>query len=265
MVQGALPGSREGQMNNNARRRAGTLAMTLVLIVMSGTFFVQSATDVFGRQPKSANLRNLVAQSKRTLDAFANARQMGAFRALLKDAKGVFIAPNFWKGAFVVGASGGYGVFMARNSRTGQWNGPAFYSVMEASVGLQAGGESSQVILLAMTDRGVAALLGNSVKLGADIKVAAGPVGIGTETATANLSADLISFSRSRGLFAGISVEGAAVITRDNFNNTYYRRPATPTDILIHGSVHNPQADGLRSALGRYSASIHHSGEGTRL
>lgn len=251
-------------MKYSSQYRTDIFKILLVIILLSGAFFIQSATDVFARQPKSTNLRELVAKSKRTLDTFAHARQMGAFRALLKDAKGVFIAPNFWKGAFVVGASGGYGIFMARNDRTGQWNGPAFYSVMEASVGLQAGGESSQVILLAMTDRGVAALLGTSVKLGADIKVAVGPVGVGTEAATANLSADLISYSRSKGLFAGISVEGAAVITRDNFNRTYYRRSVTPTDILIHGSAHNPQADGLRNALGRYSASIPHRSEETR-
>ena len=103
----------------------------------------------------------------------------GRVSNLVKDARGVFIAPQILKGAFIVGASGGSGVLVARDSLTGRWLGPAFYTIGSASFGFQIGGSASEVVLLAMTDRGVNALLESSIKLGADVGVAAGPVGMG--------------------------------------------------------------------------------------
>jgi lipid-binding SYLF domain-containing protein len=174
---------------------------------------------------------------------------MSAFRDLLKDAKGVFIAPQILKGAFIVGASGGSGVFMVRDAATHKWSQPAFYTIGSASFGLQIGGEASEVVLLAMTDRGVTALLSNSVKLGADVGVAAGPVGIGASAATANLSADIVAFARSKGLFAGISLDGALVKVRDSLNHAYYDAKVTPTDILVKRRVANRYSGRLISAI----------------
>ncbi len=147
-----------------------------------------------------------VERARLSLDNFMNDSNMGAFRDLLKDAKGVLIFPQMLKGAFVVGASGGNGVFLARDDKTGQRTGPAFYTIGGGSFGLQIGGEASEVILLAMTDRGVNSLLANSFKLGADASLAAGPVGAGVSASTVNLSADILSFSRSKGLYGGISL-----------------------------------------------------------
>jgi len=136
-------------------------------------------------------------------------------------------------------------VLLARDAKTRSWHGPAFYTIGEASFGLQAGGTASEVVLLAMTDRGVTAFLSNSLKLGADAGVAVGPVGAGAAAATANLSADIISFSRSKGLYGGVSVDGAVVATRDSLNEAYYGKQANSTDILVHHAVKNPQAAGL--------------------
>jgi lipid-binding SYLF domain-containing protein len=130
-------------------------------------------------------------------------------RSLVKRAKGVLIYPQVLKGAFIWGISGGSGAMLAYDNKTGKWGGPAFYTIGEASFGLQIGGEASEVILVALTDRGVASLLSTSAKLGADVGIAVGPVGAGAEAATANLSADLVSYSRAKGLYAGISLEGA--------------------------------------------------------
>ncbi|MGH7480362.1 MAG: lipid-binding SYLF domain-containing protein, partial [Candidatus Methylomirabilales bacterium] len=95
-----------------------------------------------------------------------------------------------------MGISGGSGVLLAHDAKARKWGGPAFYTIGEASFGLQAGGQAAEVVLVALTDRGVTALLSTSAKLGADAGVALGPVGAGAEAATANLSVDLVSYSR---------------------------------------------------------------------
>jgi lipid-binding SYLF domain-containing protein len=184
-----------------------------------------------------------------TLESFAEAREMEGFRNLMKDAEGIFVSPQVLRGAFIFGASGGSGVFMVRDKRKGDWVGPAFYTIGEASFGLQIGGDASEVVLLAMTQRGVMALLSSSVKLGADVGIAVGPVGAGADAATANLSADIISFSRSKGLYGGVSLEGAVVAVRDGLNGAYYGKAVSPSDILIARSVKNDQAAGLRSMV----------------
>ncbi len=220
-------------------RLVGIVVMAALLV--AGTGGVVLANDAM-------NARHLVDKARITLDSFDKAKDMSAFRDLLKDAKGVFIAPQILKGAFVVGASGGSGVFMVKDAE-GKWSQPAFYTIGSASFGLQIGGEASEVVLLAMTDRGVDALLSDSVKLGADVGVAAGPVGIGASAATANLSADIISFARSKGLFAGISLDGAVVKVRDTLNDAYYGAKVMPTDILVKRTVANRHSERQISAV----------------
>ena len=129
------------------------LLMGALLFAVSGMTSPACAND-------AEDSSQLVEKSRMTLEKFVNAREMEAFRSLLKKARGVFIAPQILKGAFVVGASGGSGVFVVRDRKTATWAGPAFYTIGEASFGFQAGGEASEVILLAMTDRGITALLG---------------------------------------------------------------------------------------------------------
>ena len=203
----------------------------------------------------------LVEKARLTLDGFMTDNTLGAFRDLLKQAKGVLISPSLLKGAFVVGVSGGNAVFLARDKATEQWSEPAFYTIGEASFGLQIGGEASEVILLAMTDRGVNALLSNSLKLGGDVGVAAGPVGLGAAAATANLSADILSFSRSKGLYGGISLDGAVVAVRSGLNEAYYGKSASPMDILVRHSVKNAQSRALIEDLAKSSAAKTAGGE----
>jgi lipid-binding SYLF domain-containing protein len=173
-------------------------------------------------------------------------------RKLSRTAKGIFIAPQVLKGAFVVGASGGTGVLLVRGEG-GQWTHPAFYTIGSVSFGFQIGGQASEVILLAMTDRGVTTMLQSSVKLGADVGVAAGPFGAGAQAATANISADILVFSRSQGLYGGISLDGAVMDVREGLNKAYYGKPVTPTDILVKRNVSNAHADKLRASVARIS------------
>ncbi len=197
-----------------------------------------------------------VEKARMTLDSFMNDEHMGAFRDLLKDAKGVLIVPEMLKGAFVVGASGGSGVLLVRDEKTGQWTGPAFYTIGGGSFGLQIGGQASEVILLAMTERGVNSLLANSFKLGADTGVAAGPVGIGVAASTANLSADILTFSRSKGLYGGISLDGAVVAVRGDWNDAYYGKKVSPADIFVRRDVSNPQSASLISDITKSACAV---------
>jgi lipid-binding SYLF domain-containing protein len=102
-----------------------------------------------------------------------------------------------------------------------------------------------------MTERGVTAFLDNSFKLGANAGVAAGPIGAGASAASANLSADILSFSRSKGLYGGISLDGAVVAVRDSWNDAYYGKIVRPVDILVSRTVTNPEASGLINAVAK--------------
>jgi lipid-binding SYLF domain-containing protein len=194
----------------------------------------------------------VVTKANIAFNSFMSDKNFTEMRKLSRSAKGIFIAPQVLKGAFVVGASGGTGVFLVRGEG-GQWTHPAFYTIGSVSFGFQIGGQASEVILLAMTDRGVTTMLQSSVKLGADVGIAAGPFGAGAQAATANISADILVFSRSQGLYGGISLDGAVMDVRDGLNKAYYGKPVTPTDILVKKNVSNAHADKLRASVARIS------------
>jgi lipid-binding SYLF domain-containing protein len=232
------------------KRNSEKLMLLMLTLVLAFGFAIADMQPAFADH--AADARQLVEKSKMTLDTFVTKKDLGSFRDLLSKAKGVFISPQMLEGAFIFGASGGSGVLVTRDAKSGFWNGPAFYTIGEASFGFQAGGQASQVVMLAMTDRGVTALLAPSVKLGADIGVAAGPVGVGASAATANISADIITYSLSKGLYGGISLEGAVVAVRKEWNGAYYKKPGvTPTDILVRKEVNNPHSANLVQTVAR--------------
>jgi SH3 domain-containing YSC84-like protein 1 len=200
-----------------------------------------------------ADAQAIVTKANITFNSFMSDKNFTEMRKLSRSAKGIFIAPQVLKGAFVVGASGGTGVFLVREEG-GNWTNPAFYTIGSVSFGFQIGGQASEVILLAMTDRGVTTLLQSSVKLGADVGIAAGPYGAGAQAATANISADILAFSRSKGLYGGISLDGAVVDVREGLNKAFYDKPVTPTDILVKRSVSNSHADKLRASVAKISS-----------
>ena len=203
------------------------------------------------RADDASDARQLVEKAKLTVEQFQTDENMGALRDLAKKAKGMLIMPQMLRGAFIVGGSGGSGVLMARDAKANQWRGPAFYTLGGASFGFQVGADAAEVVILAMTERGVTKLLSPQVKLGADISVAAGPVGGGAAAGTAGLSADLLAFSISKGLYGGFSVDGSVAGVREALNHAYYGKPVTPADILIKGAVKNKHANGLIGAVAK--------------
>ncbi len=221
--------------------------IVLMAVMIAGASQVQAWTD------SRTETKHLVNRAQVTLVSFTNDGRMAAFDDLIKHARGVFIAPQMLRGAFFFGASGGSGVFLVWDEKTRKWGGPAFYTIGGASFGLQIGGDASEVMLLAMTERGVKAMLSSSFKLGADAGVAAGPVGFGAAASTANLSVDILSFSRAKGLYGGVSVDGAVVAAREGWNRSYYGKRVDPIDILVLQEGRNPQAAPLIEALEKAS------------
>lgn len=223
----------------------------LFVLVLTGALVTAQAVPARANDREKAT--QIVEKACMTLDNFMQDKHMGPFRDLLKKAKAVVIVPSLLKGAFIIGASGGSGVAVVRETKSGQWSQPGFYTVGGASFGLQIGGQASEVILLAMTERGVKALMGSSFKLGADAGIAAGPVGMGAQAASANLSADILSFSRSKGLYGGISLDGSVVAVRASLNKAYYNKKVSPTDIFVRHEVTEPQSACLIRNLARSS------------
>jgi len=167
------------------------------------------------------------------------------YRENIPKAKAVMIIPNLVKAGFIFGGSGGNGVVLARDEKTNMWKGPSFASAGSVSWGLQAGGSAAEVVMMALTEKGKNALLSNKFQAGADASVSAGPVGAGAQAATT----DIVQFSRSKGLFGGLSLEGSVIAVRDSLNQAYYGKAVTPVDILIQGNVTNPKSDALIKAL----------------
>ena len=220
----------------------------LVLWAISLTFLLASTVTTAAASKDKTEAESLVDKSVAIVNSFATDPNLDWFRSKVKDAKALLIIPQSLKGAFLVGGSGGSGVLVSNDGMA--WGYPAFYTLGSVSFGLQVGAEASEVILMVMTDRGMESLLTSSFKLGADVTMAAGPVGGGATAKTA----DILSYSRSKGAFAGLSLDGGVIKTRDKYNNAYYGKAVSPTDILIRKSVTNSQADGLRGAVGSLSA-----------
>jgi lipid-binding SYLF domain-containing protein len=224
----------------------GTLIAVLALVALAGAPMPARADD-------AQDAQQLVEKARMTFEVFVADKDYQDLLALVKKAKGVLIYPSVLRGAFFFGVSGGNGVLLVHDTEAKQWAGPAFYTIGEVSFGLQAGGNAAEIILVALTDRGVAAFLAPSGKLGVDTGITVGPIGVGASAATQNLSADIISFARSKGLYAGVSVQGAIVGTRGSLNNAYYGQDVTPADILIKRTVTNPQAAALIEAVAKYA------------
>lgn len=192
----------------------------------------------------------LIVKAEKTIEDFRVDPAMTWFRDHLPEAKAVLVVPVMIRGGFIFGASGGHGALLWRDEETGGWSYPAFYFMGSVSFGLQIGLEKAEVVLMIMTDRGRDAFLSSEFKLGADISIAAGPVGAGAKAATT----DVVAFSRDKGLFGGLTIEGAVIEPRDEWNKAYYGEALDPTDILVRQKGANPGADPLRKAIARARA-----------
>jgi lipid-binding SYLF domain-containing protein len=164
---------------------------------------------------------------------------------LLDKAECIIILPSVKKGAFGVGASYGRGVMICRSGEhyTGLWGPPALYALEGLNIGFQLGGEATDFVLLVMNPKGARSLLSSKVKLGGDASAAAGPKGRTAEGATdVVMNAEILSYSRTKGLFAGISLEGSTLRSDGSANEKLYGRKLSAKDIIRGGKVGIPSS-----------------------
>ena len=164
---------------------------------------------------------------------------------LLDKARCVVVMPSVLKAAFVVGGSYGRGTMVCRTGKnfTGSWGAPAMYALEGGSIGLQIGGEATDFVFLVMNDRGASSLLHSKVKLGADASAAAGPKGRDASADTdAYMRAEILSYSRARGVFAGISLEGSTLRPDEDANRKLYGKPTSAAKIILESDVAPPDA-----------------------
>src|SRR5713226_8880696 len=164
---------------------------------------------------------------------------------LLDKAECVIILPSVKKGAFGVGGSYGRGVMICRSGEhyTGKWGAPALYALEGISIGFQLGGQATDFVLLVVNPKGAESLLSSKVKLGADASAAAGPKGRTAEGATDVVrKAEILSYSRNKGLFAGVSLEGSTLRSDGSANEKLYGQKLSAKDIIRGGKVRSPGA-----------------------
>jgi lipid-binding SYLF domain-containing protein len=182
---------------------------------------------------------------------------------LLNKARCIVVMPSVLKAAFIVGGSYGRGAMVCRTGDdfSGHWGAPSMYALEGASVGFQIGGEATDFIFLVMNDRGANSLLHSKVKLGADISAAAGPVGrSGSADTDAYMRSEILSYSRARGAFAGISLEGSTLRPDDGANRALYGRDVNARDIVRGSEVPTPEAaQGLIALLEQASPKLNRS------
>lgn len=224
--------------SSHARRRCLALLGAAVVAAAPGLALATQAED-------AAEAKKIVSRAQGTLQELLKDKELDSLRAGLKQAKAVLIFPTVLKAGFLLGGSGGHGVLLVRHGAN-DWSPPAFYTMGSVSFGLQAGAQDSAVAILINSDRVVASLMESSVKLGGGFSAAVGAQGVGQG---ANLTADFVSYSKAKGAFIGMSLEGSVLDVRDTLNQAYYGKAIKPAAI-VKGSQ-DPHAGALRSALAK--------------
>jgi lipid-binding SYLF domain-containing protein len=223
-------------------RRTTALAATLLL----------ATSTAFAGAPEENRAREAVS----VLDKIMRIPEQSVPQSMLDDAYAIAVIPDVVKASIVVGGRFGRGLVSVRTAN-GTWSNPSFLTITGGSVGFQAGLQSTDVVLVFSTPRGVDSIVHGKFTLGANASVAAGPVGRTAEASTdEHLKAEIYSYSRSRGLFAGVALDGAALQIDDRSNEAIYGRDTTPRAIF-EGRVNAPPPSvvDFRDRLEEYSAS----------
>lgn len=174
--------------------------------------------------------------------------------SILDNADGIAIFPGTIRGGFIVGGLRGRGILSVRGE-AGGWSSPAFLTMTGGSFGLQIGGQAADIILVIMNRRGLENLVSNQFKIGADAAVAAGPVGRDAQVATdIQLRAEILSYSRARGLFAGVTINGSTIRQDRDANERFYGKRVETKQVVFDGAVGAPEPVGAwQAALEQYA------------
>ena len=227
-----------------------TLVNTMVIVAFFTAFgFCQSQEQK--EQESASTERDRVKESGEVLKQIVE-MDKGVPKGLLKDSKCVIVLPSVKKVAVVIGGTYGRGVMSCRTGADykGPWSAPIMMASSGGNIGLQIGGEATDFVIIVLNDEGAKRLITNKVKLGADASVAAGPVGRTAEASTnASMRAEMLSYSRSRGVFGGVSLSGATLRPDGSANDKLYGKEIKPQQIVAGQVAMPPEAEPLITAL----------------
>ena len=216
--------------------------MRIQTIVLSVLMFIVGLAHPFATGTTDDREVRKIHDAEAVLRMSATAPDKGIPRGLFERAECIGVFPGLTKGAFVVGGEYGRGVFTCRQ-KNGTMGAPAFFTIGGGSVGWQFGGQQADLVLLIMNDNGVRRLLQDKFTLGGEASVAAGPVGRTAQAATdAQMNAEILSWSRSRGIFLGVSLDGSVIKPNKKATEEFYGRPVTASDLLVAQTVAAPSA-----------------------
>lgn len=226
----------------NVWKRAFCAVAALGLLTVTGTAALAASDQ-----------QDLIEHARITLDDLRKDKEFGNGSQLMRRAKGVMIVPSLIKGGFFLGGEGGTGVLLTRGAGH-DWSYPAFYTLASASFGLQIGGEEAELIVFALTEKGLQAFMKDQFKIGAQAGLAVVTLGSTAEADTTSaLNADLVVWSSSSGAYAGLTLNGSIIKPRDSWNHAYYGKDITPAGIVNRHAVTNHGADALRANLASQS------------
>ena len=200
------------------------------IIAVSLTIGFGSVRTVSAQADEAARVK----ESTTVLHEILNAPDVSVPAWVVEKVQGVAVFPSGKKAGLVVGGQWGRGILSAKSTKSGTWSAPAFLTLTGGSIGAQIGGEAVDLVLLIMDERGLEQLTKNQFKIGADAGVAAGPVGRTAEAATdIQMRAKILSYSRARGLFAGITLNGSTIKQDRNANERFYKQPYRTSQIVL--------------------------------
>lgn len=206
--------------------RAFRPSLTFLFIALITLASCRSAGE-FGSEPEQ-----LVDRSRITFQSMMTDNQYPGLVDLASRAKAIIIVPNLIRAGFFFGGRGGNAVMLVRDDN-GKWSPPAFYTIGGMSFGLQFGGQTSELVIAVMTEKGLDSVMNREVTLGGDAGLAVGELGKGVDAATGlGMKSDMYAFARSEGLFVGVSLEGSVIAPRQTWNQQFYGNDATPQSIL---------------------------------
>jgi len=201
-----------------------------LILICAALFALAScrSTGEFGSEPEQ-----MIDNARVSFQGMMKDNQYPGLVDLASRAKAIIIVPNMIRAAFFFGGRGGNAIMLVRGEN-GQWSPPAFYTIGGISWGLQIGGQTSELVITVMTEKGLNAIMHRAVTLGADAGLAIGELGKGVNAATGmGLKSDLYAFARSEGLFVGVSLEGSVIAPREIWNQQLYGEQSTPESILV--------------------------------
>lgn len=200
-----------------------------VVLLLAGAF----PASTYSQGLSFADVDKRIAYCDLVLQRVLHGADGGIPSNLLQRCRGLAVFPGVVKAGAVLGVSYGSGVVLRRDEETGKWSKPAFFTIRGGSIGLQLGAESVDLVLLIMSERGVQALLESKFTLGADVGVTAGPVGREASAQTnMGFEAGILSYSRAKGLFAGVSLKGAALEPDTEANEVYHGKGTSVQDVF---------------------------------